>query len=230
MNLQIDGCAVSSIGCRVVVFLQQVPQLLAVPALTPIVQAPLDDLNLLLPGVSDQEYLRAQAASGHRLLAALAACQGPPSSAYVAVQDGQAGTVPVGQNSVGEVCRRLDLGGGATDVYCGDWEEPSARVRPGGPDTGVDLALLANGEAGGAGWRSNIDARFACAPDVRPTTILGAARAVVLECRYRNGGFPQVAMVAAVGGRSVRRHHRGGFRGDTAHHRRVGRRRHRHGR
>ncbi len=135
------------------------------------------------------------------LLAALAACQGPPSSAYVAVQDGQAGTVPVGQNSVGEVCRRLDLGGGATDVYCGDWEEPSARVRPGGPDTGVDLALLANGEAGGAGWRSNIDARFACAPDVRPTTILGGARAVVLECRYRNGGFPQVAMVAAVGGR-----------------------------
>ena len=131
---------------------------------------------------------------------ALAGCDAPPQSAYVVLQDTKSGTVPVGNNAVGEACRRLDLGGGAADIYCGEWDHPSARVRPGGAATGTDVVRLANGEGSGAAWRSDIDARFAC-HEPRPTRVLGNAPAALLECQSRNGGFPQMALVVAAGGK-----------------------------
>ncbi len=130
---------------------------------------------------------------------ALAGCEMPPKSAYVALQDSKTGTVPVGNNRAGEACRRLDLGGGAADIYCGEWDRPSARVRQGGAAAGANLAGLANGEGTATAWRNDIDSRFAC-QSPRPTTILGNAPAVLMECQDRNGGFPQLALVAAVGG------------------------------
>ncbi len=135
------------------------------------------------------------------LLAALAGCQSPPASVYVAVQDSRSGTVPVGDNSAGEPCRRLDLGGGSADVYCGEWERPSARIRPGEPRGGADMGALANGQGAGAPWRSEIDGRFVCPADQRRITVLGGAEAVVMECHYRSSGFPQTILVADVGGR-----------------------------
>ena len=46
-------------------------------------------------------------------------------------------------------------------------------------------------------WRETIDLRFVCDAPV-DTSILGGDPAVVLQCRRRIGGWPQVAMVAAV--------------------------------
>jgi CHAT domain-containing protein len=134
------------------------------------------------------------------LLVALAGCDTPPKSAYVALQDSHAGAVPAGKNTAGEACRRLDLGGGAADIYCGEWERPSARIRQGGAAAGASLASLAAGDGEAAPWRHEIDSRFACA-EPRPTTILGGSSAELLDCRYRNGGFPQLALVADVGGK-----------------------------
>ena len=54
-KLQIGGCAISSVNCRLTV-VAQAPPVLTLPPLAPIVSAPEDDFDLLLPGVSDQEY------------------------------------------------------------------------------------------------------------------------------------------------------------------------------
>ncbi len=131
----------------------------------------------------------------------LSGCETPPATVYVAVQDSHTGAVPMGNNAAGETCRRLNLGNGAADIYCGEWERPSARIRPGGAPDGADLGRLANGEGAGAAWRAEIDTRFACPAEQRRTTILGGVPAVVMECQYRNGGFPQIVLAASAGGR-----------------------------
>ena len=135
------------------------------------------------------------------LLAVLASCQAPPASVYVAVQDSRSGAVPMGDNSAGEPCRRLDLGSGSADIYCGEWERPSARIRPGAPRGGMELGQLASGEGPAASWRTEIDSRFVCPTEQHRTTVLGDAPAVTMECHYRSSGFPQTVVVADVGGR-----------------------------
>ena len=54
-KLQLSGCPISSINCRVMIFTEQLPPLM-LPAFAPIEAAAQDDFDLLLPGISDQEY------------------------------------------------------------------------------------------------------------------------------------------------------------------------------
>jgi CHAT domain-containing protein len=130
----------------------------------------------------------------------LAACTKPPSSAYVggAQPTAEGGSaVSLGTNASGENCNQLPSSiSGAVDVFCGTWEHPSARIRTGSPAGSATLMSLATTGP----WRDGLDLRFTCTPPV-PTSILGGDPAVVLQCTRRIGGWPQVALVAAVGDR-----------------------------
>jgi len=129
---------------------------------------------------------------------AVAACEVPPLEAYVQTGHGftPASARPVGANAQGEPCviqagrpREGDPEGArGFEVFCGGWQQPSAR-----------LFLLAAGDpddivAGGA-WRRGLDARAQCAAP-RETSILGGDRALLLDCTRRSGGWPHVALVA----------------------------------
>ena len=131
------------------------------------------------------------------LLGPLAACAIPPPDAYEAPQGSAkpAAQVAIGVNAVGETCTEQPLGGRSADIYCGNWQQPSGRVRPAGAPSEADLGALATGGP----WRAGIDARFICGPPA-PTTILGGDPAVLMQCTRRSGGWPQVAMVASAGG------------------------------
>ncbi|WP_372620172.1 CHAT domain-containing protein [Falsiroseomonas sp.] len=130
------------------------------------------------------------------MLLVLSACTAPPPSAYVGGSGGAAGGgEPVGANTVGEACTRQAAPGGGADIYCGTWQQPSARLRPAGPAGPAELAAL----AGSGPWRAALDARYACGAP-RPTTILGDAPALLMECTRRLGGWPHLALVTSVGG------------------------------
>ncbi|HET6195966.1 MAG TPA: CHAT domain-containing tetratricopeptide repeat protein [Acetobacteraceae bacterium] len=132
------------------------------------------------------------------LLAAwlLAGCQAPPPEAYV--RSAQATTarpvaqVSIGKNSVGEDCTQQAEGQSA-DVFCGTWQQPSARVRSGGPGNSGDLAQRATAGQ----WRTGIDSRYHCDPPTA-TTILGGNPAELMQCTRLVGGWAHVAMVALV--------------------------------
>jgi CHAT domain-containing protein len=139
---------------------------------------------------------------------ALAGCEKPPADAYV-VGGGEAeaaAAVPVGSNQVGEACRYQPASPGAfgiearaaASVYCGSWEQPSGRVYElsGGADAASLRQLAATGP-----WRSYLDQRFLCGAPVA-TQIAGGAPALVMQCTRRVGGWPHVALTAAVGGRA----------------------------
>ena len=81
----------------------------------------------------------------------------------------------------------------SADVFCGTWQQPSARVRSGGPGTAAQLAEL----VATSPWRSGIDNRFRCEPPVA-TTILGGNPAELMQCTRLVGGWAHVAMVALV--------------------------------
>ena len=87
------------------------------------------------------------------LLLPLSACDSPPASDYV---HGVAGSKPVaqisiGKNAVGESCTQSAGQGQAADIYCGTWQEPSARVRAGTAGNGGSLAQLATSARGAPG-------------------------------------------------------------------------------
>jgi CHAT domain-containing protein len=126
------------------------------------------------------------------LLGLLAACAEPPASAFVSGRLGSAEGEPVGSNAVNEACTRQPMADGGSDVYCGNWTQPSARIRPAG---NADPGQVATASA----WRSALDQRFTCGAP-RPTTILGGAPAVLLQCTRRVGGWPHLGLVAQVGG------------------------------
>jgi CHAT domain-containing protein/tetratricopeptide (TPR) repeat protein len=138
-----------------------------------------------------------------RLLALLApllllACQTPPPDAYV--KGGQSAAKPVaqvaiGKNSVGEDCTQQAEAGQSADVFCGTWQQPSARVRSGGPGTAGELAQLATASP----WRTGLDNRFRCEAPVT-TTILGGQPTQLMPCTRLVGGWAHVAMVALVNG------------------------------
>ena len=129
------------------------------------------------------------------LALALAGCAVPPSTAYVSGsrQGGPAVGLNLGQNASGEACTQQAHGEGAADVFCGTWQQPSAQVRSAGPAGPQALPQLATASA----WRSELDGRFAC-EEPRPTTILGNAPALVMQCTRRLGGWPYVALVASI--------------------------------
>ena len=131
------------------------------------------------------------------VLAALAGCHAPPPSAYVrgTSVERSPDQTSLGSNSAGEACLQQPAGERGAEVFCGSWQQPSARVEFGGPASVADLP----GVAAGGAWRTGIDARMQCEAPVR-TTILGGQPALLLSCASRLGGWPQVAMVAAVNG------------------------------
>ncbi|HYZ61103.1 MAG TPA: hypothetical protein VE650_01515, partial [Acetobacteraceae bacterium] len=134
-------------------------------------------------------------ASGAALL--LAACTTPPPDAYSSRAGGAAQGVPIGRDASNEACVQQARGdGGSVDVFCGTWQQPSASIRrvgPGGPDA---LAAIANGGP----WRAALNSRFACA-DPQRTTVLNEP-ALILSCTRKIGGWPQVALVASIGGQA----------------------------
>jgi CHAT domain-containing protein len=130
----------------------------------------------------------------------LAACEKPPPSAYLSSGRGEtssAAQVSIGNNAVGEACTQIASGREGADIFCGAWQQPSARVRAGGPATPDSLPGLATAST----WRAAIDTRFLCNPP-QPTTILGGNTALLMQCTRRIGGWPQVAMVALVDGQA----------------------------
>ncbi len=134
------------------------------------------------------------------LVCLLASCTQPPPSSYVGGTSLAAQAtkgVSLGQNASGESCNQLPSGtSGTVEVYCGSWQQPAARIQPAGPADAASLMTIATSGP----WRDTLNERFACnAPTT--TTILQGDPAVVLQCTRRIGGWPQVALVAAVGGR-----------------------------
>jgi CHAT domain-containing protein len=133
------------------------------------------------------------------LTALLVGCTQPPPGAYVgggAIATGTAKGVSLGNDASGESCTQLPSDvADAVDVYCGTWQLPAARIRS-VPEGAASVAALANGGA----WRDALELRYACAPPVS-SFILGTEPADVLRCTRRIGGWPQIALVASVGGR-----------------------------
>ena len=130
--------------------------------------------------------------------ALLPGCQKPPPDSYihgVATATKPAAQVSIGKNSVGEDCTQSAQTGQSADVFCGSWQQPSARVRSGGAGNAGELAQLATASQ----WRSAIDTRFRCEPP-QATTILGSNPAELLQCTQLIGGWAHVAMVAHVRG------------------------------
>ncbi len=134
------------------------------------------------------------------LVALLSGCSEPPPEQVVRAAGGGAKPttqLAIGKNAVGEECTQAPAGpdNRSGDVYCGEWQQPSARVRIGGPATAGELTQLATASP----WRSNLDARFHCeAPTA--TTILGGHPAQLMQCTRLVGGWAHVAMVASING------------------------------
>ena len=103
--------------------------------------------------------------------------------------------VVVGSNAVGERCtQQSDLPRSAS-VYCGTWEQPSARISRGPAASADTLSELATR----SDWRTELNNRFTCNEPVR-TALLGSQPSVIMQCTRRVGGWPQVAMVTVVDG------------------------------
>ena len=83
----------------------------------------------------------------------------------------------------------------AADLYCGYWGQPSGRIFVLGDADAARLDALATSGP----WRAYIDPRFACGPPTA-TRILDGTPAVLMQCTRRNGGWPHLAIVTAVGG------------------------------
>lgn len=135
-------------------------------------------------------------APGLLLLLALAACQPPPDSAYVA-SSGVVTSTPAGQDARGEACTVQPGRASPTDttplqtreVFCGGWTQPAARLID-LPSGAGSLEALATGGA----WRNWVDQRYLCTAPT-PTRIAGGAAALLLACTRKAGGWPQIAMV-----------------------------------
>ena len=131
------------------------------------------------------------------VLAPLSGCERPPASAYV---HGTSVARPseqtsLGTNTAGEACVQQPAGTRGAEVFCGSWQQPSARVEYGGTASAGDMAAVASIGP----WRAAIDARMQCEAPVQ-TSILGGQPALLLSCASRSGGWPQVAMVTVVNG------------------------------
>jgi CHAT domain-containing protein len=134
------------------------------------------------------------------LLLALTGCAKPPPTAYVRGANAGGGAVPqlsIGKNAVGEACTIQDTGPTTSDIYCGSWQQPSARVRGGEPAAAQSLATIATSGP----WRAVLDQQYVCQAPAA-TTILNGLPAELLQCTQRIGGWPHVAIVALANGRA----------------------------
>ena len=93
----------------------------------------------------------------------LAGCQSPPASAYVnGWNSGKPqAQVGIGSNTVGEACSLQNTGSTSADIFCGTWQQPSARVRAGGAAGGQQLAHLATASPWRVGDRYALPLRAA---------------------------------------------------------------------
>lgn len=132
------------------------------------------------------------------LLLPLAACAVPPPEAYTTgVGLGRLEqAVDLGANEVGEGCVQSASAGDTGEIYCGAWQQASARVRAAGAG---DASALSTVISSGS-WRSNLDASYACAAP-QPST-LGGQPALVMQCTRLAGGWPHLALATASGGRT----------------------------
>ena len=109
------------------------------------------------------------------------------------ISDAAGKSVTVGSNAVGEVCSQRFDSTRSASIYCGTWEQPSARISSGGTVGVETLSKLATQGV----WRMGLDERFQCGDPV-PTTLLGEQPTVLLECTRRIGGWPHLAIVTLV--------------------------------
>ena len=131
------------------------------------------------------------------LSVALTACQATTRPADLPAF----GAIAAGSNLLGEACRierAGDAGAGSADapfeIYCGAWEQPSARiVRVIQPGAGSLDDLATQGD-----WRSRIDAFASCEPP-QSAAVLGNVPALRLNCAMRRGGWSYQALVARIG-------------------------------
>ncbi len=128
-------------------------------------------------------------------VALLAGCQRPPPTAYIG---GKAtANISLGANTVGEACtEQAGNGGYETDILCGSWDQPAARVVAGGPASSADLSALVTTSS----WRAGLDRAVSCPGAPTSTEVLGQP-AMLLSCTRRIGGWPHVALATVIGGR-----------------------------
>jgi CHAT domain-containing protein len=135
------------------------------------------------------------------LLAALlpAACNSPPPESYVegSAAGAAAESVALGSNTLHESCTQQLQASGEALIYCGAWEQSSARVAVAGGSAGaIPLSQLAANSA----WRTSLDQRYDCgAPS--SITLLGQP-AIEMDCTRKIGGWPQVAVATSVNGKT----------------------------
>jgi CHAT domain-containing protein/tetratricopeptide (TPR) repeat protein len=131
-------------------------------------------------------------------LALLAGCDRPPPTAYINGWNAGApqAQTSIGANAVGEACS-LQQAAGGVDIFCGTWQQPSARVREGEAAGAGDLRRLATAST----WRVGIDQSYECQAPTE-TTILDGRPAELLDCTQRRLGWPHVALVALANGRA----------------------------
>src|ERR1700739_3097233 len=89
------------------------------------------------------------------LAVGLASCARPPASAYYTAHASAQGS-PIGKNTTGEDCTLVDRGSGGADIFCGAWQQPSARIRSGGAASGGNLMALATSSP----WRADLESRL----------------------------------------------------------------------
>ncbi len=132
------------------------------------------------------------------LLLVPAGCASPPPDAYVGGAASAGSAIALGQDASGEACNQFPGDRpDAAEVICGTWQQPAAVVR-GGPQGGADALM---GLATVGVWREALDQRFICQAPTQ-SEILGNQPALLMQCKRRIGGWPQVAMVASVDGRT----------------------------
>ena len=126
----------------------------------------------------------------------LDACAVPPDSAYVAGRASRksGAGIALGSDAAGKTCEQQSQNNGDAFIFCGEWAQPSAHVSSGAAGTLADLATTSS-------WRSGLSHKFDCASP-RSINILGAEPALVMDCTRKIGGWPQVALVALVGGKA----------------------------
>ena len=129
-------------------------------------------------------------ALGFMLLAGCTAGAEGPRSAETGRE-----SVVVGSNTVGERCTQQSDSTRSASVYCGTWEQPSARISRGAPASADTLSELATR----SDWRTELNNRFICNDPVR-TALLGSQPSIIMQCTRRVGGWQHVAMVTVVGG------------------------------
>ena len=133
----------------------------------------------------------------------LAACATPPPEAYVGGQPtARGGGVGLGPDTAREACTQIATGPGEVAIFCGDWQSPAARVQTRPKQSDITALMQI---AGSDTWRTDLELRYRCSPPVA-SSILQGDPAVVLSCNRRVGGWPEVGLVAAVGGQTYLAH------------------------